>query len=111
MADWLTYEDVAAYIDAPADDPRLIAAVDGVAALVEQRHSRHDFDAGVPANWHLGAKMWAGLTYQQRNAPSGFPGFGDAGDGFGMGGVWGGMDASKRMDIMKLLDWRKPVVA
>jgi len=111
---WITPAEVAARLDGSVDpaDERLVGAVDAVAALVEQRHSSIDFSdpANVPVNFHEGAIQWSALMYQQRNAPSGFPGFGDVGDGFSMGAVYG-QDAQKWSEIMRLLAWRKPVVA
>lgn len=109
MSDWLTYQEVADRLDGAVDvaDERLIGATDGVAALVEQRHALTDFTdpANVKPNWREGAVQWAALMYQQRNAPSGFPGFGGEGDGFGFP-----QDAAKWSEIMRLLEWRKPVI-
>jgi len=111
---WITPDEVAARLDGTVDlaDERLVGAVYAVAALVESRHSSVDFSdpANVPVNFHEGAVQWAALMYQQRNAPSGFPGFGDVGDGFSMGAVYG-QDAQKWSEIMRLLAWRKPVIA
>jgi hypothetical protein len=110
MSTWLTYQEVADRLDGSVDvaDERLVGAVDGVAAMVEQRHGLALFEdpALVPANWREGAIQWAALMYQQRNAPAGFPGFGGEGDGFGFP-----QDAAKWSEIMRLLAWRKPVIA
>lgn len=106
---WLTPEDVAAYLDLPsATDDNLILATAAVKAAVERR--RADLLAGVPPAFvpgddvHAGAVMWAGLMYQSRNAPSGFAGYGDEAQMFDSLGA-------RRAEVMRLLGWRRPVVA
>lgn len=110
-ADWLTVEDVAAYLDLPGDptlDDNLVLSTATVKAAVERRRS--DLNAGDPpaftpgADVRGGAIMWAALVYQTRNAPSGFAGYGDETmllDSLG----------ARRAEVMRLLGWRRPVSA
>ena len=108
--DWLTVEDVAAYLDLPTaeGDDNLALATAAVKAAVESRRS--DLKAGDPATFTPGADvrggsiMWAALVYQTRNAPSGFAGYGDE--------TWV-LDSlgSRRSEILKMIGWRRPVTA
>jgi hypothetical protein len=108
MADWLTPEEVAAYLDIPgAPDDNLIASTAAAKAAVERRRSDlklTDPDAVAPDDVHLGAMIWAGLLYQTRNAPSGFAGFGDETQLYDALGA-------RRAEVMRLIGWRRPVVA
>jgi len=81
-ADWLTPEDVAAYLDLPtADDDNLLLSTAAVKAAVERRRSdlwKGDPPAFAPGDdVKAGAVIWSGLMFQTRNAPSGFAGYGD----------------------------------
>lgn len=105
--DWLTPEDVAAYLDLPtADDDNLLLSTAAVKAAVERRRS--DLLAGDPAVFvpgdevKGGAVMWAALIFQARNAPSGFAGYGDETMMFDALGA-------RRAEVMRLLGWRRPV--
>jgi len=109
-AEWLTVEDVAGYLDLPGDvsaDDNLALSTAAAKAAVERRRSDLDL-AGestvVPADIHAGAIIWAGLIYQTRNAPSGFAGYGDETM------VYDALGA-RRAEVMRLLGWRRPVVA
>lgn len=108
---WLSPERVAARLEGGVDvaDETLIGACDGIAALVSTRRSDLDFtDAStVPDDVMEGSVQWAALTYQQRNSPTGFAGFGDVGDGFAT--AWTGIDPSKRAEIRTLVGWYRPV--
>jgi hypothetical protein len=108
--DWLTPEDVAAYLDLPSaegdDNLELSTAV--VKAAVERRRS--DLWTGDPLAFTPGADvkggsvMWAALVYQTRNAPSGFAGYGDETmilDTLG----------ARRAEVMRLVGWRRPGLA
>ena len=85
MADWITADDVAGYLDLPASsvagDDNLALATAAVKAAVERRRSDLDFTADdftvVNADVRTGSIRWAGLMYQARNAPSGYAGYGD----------------------------------
>lgn len=107
MADWITTADVAADLDM-ADDPgdeRLVRSTAAVRAAVERRRSSLDFtdDTTVPADVRAGAIAWAAIMYQSRSAPSGFAGY-DAETALAEAG-------SRRAEILRLLGWRRPVVA
>ena len=109
MADWLTPDDVAAYLDLPAGmetDDNLLLSTAVVKAAMERRRS--DLWTGDPAVFKPGddvkggSVMWAALVYQARNAPSGFAGYGDDTtllDSLG----------ARRSEIMRLVGWRRPV--
>ena len=109
-ADWLTPEDVAAYLDLPpgaeADDNLLLATAVVKAALERRRSDL--WTADVPPSFvpgeevRGGAVMWAGLVYQTRNAPSGFTGYGDQDVLFDALGT-------RRAEVMRLVGWRRPV--
>lgn len=113
MADWLTPDDVAAYLDLPsssvAGDDNLSLSTKAWAAAVERRHPSYLVDVnGVPTyvppdDIRLGAIRAAGLTYQSRNAPSGFTGYGDETMLFDSLGA-------NRAEIMRQLRWRLPTV-
>lgn len=106
--DWLTVDDVAAYLDLPtaAGDDNLELSTAAVKAAVERRRS--DLNVGgvftPDADVKGGSVMWAGLLYQTRNAPSGFAGYGDETvlyDSLG----------ARRAEVMRLLGWRRPVAS
>lgn len=105
--DWLTPDDVAAYLDLPtADDDNLLLATATVKAALERR--RADLWAGDPRAFSPGddvkggAVMWAALVFQARNAPSGFTGYGDETMLFDSLGA-------RRAEIMRMVGWRRPV--
>jgi hypothetical protein len=104
---WLEATDVADYLDIPGDpDERLVACVYAVRAAVERRRDDLTFapaDA-VPADVRVGALRWAGLMYQSRGAPSGFTGYDTDTTLYDVLGA-------QRAEIMRLLGWRRPVVA
>ena len=108
--DWLTVEDVAGYLDLPGDpssDDNLVASTAAARAAVERRRSDlnlTDPDVVPPADVHTGAMIWAGLIYQTRNAPSGFAGYGDETMLYDTLGA-------RRAEVMRLIGWRRPVVA
>lgn len=112
MPDWLTPDDVAAYLDIPgasvAGDDNLALSTAAWGAAVERRHPSY-FDTAVPpvyvppADIRLGAIRAAALTYQSRNSPSGFTGYGDETMMFDALGA-------NRAEIMRQLRWRLPTV-
>jgi hypothetical protein len=104
---WLEPEDVAAYLELEEVDQRLEDATAGVKAEVERLRSDLVFTGAVeiPANVIYGSILWAALFYQQRNAPSGFAGYGDGAD------IVGDVLGSKKADIYRLIGLRRPVTA
>ena len=105
--DWLTPEDVAAYLDLPtADDDNLILSTAAIKASLERRRS--DLWKGDPPVFTPddgvkgGAVMWAAMVWQWRSSPSGPPGFGDETMVFDALG-------SRRAEIMRMVGWRRPV--
>jgi hypothetical protein len=102
-ADWLTAEEVAEYLDTVVDE-KIELSTAAVKAAVERRRSDLDFTAPVPADVHAGSIMWAGLVFQSRNSPSGFAGYGDESVIYDTLGA-------RRAEIMRLIGWRRPVVA
>ena len=105
---WLTGDEVAAYLDVPYpdDDGRVDLATDAVRAAVESRRSDLVFDGSeaVPADVHTGSIMWASILYQARAAPSGFPGYDAESQIYDQLGA-------RRAEVMRLIGWRRPVVA
>jgi hypothetical protein len=109
VADWITVEDVAGYLDLPAvdpDDDNLVRATAAVKAAVERRRS--DLNAGDPPVFTptddvvTGSIIWATIIYQARSAPSGFAGYGDETAMFDVLGA-------RRAEVMRLIGWRRPV--
>jgi hypothetical protein len=109
-ADWITVDDVASYLDLPtSDDDNLALATSTVKAAVEGRRSDL-FDSSDPRVFvptddvRGGSIIWAGLVFQTRNAPSGFSGYGDE--------TWL-LDSlgSRRSEVMRMIGWRRPVIA
>ena len=95
VADWLSV----AYPDAHVD-----AVTVACAAYVERMRAELDFTtpATLPEDLTQAAVELAAIEYQQRNAPSGFPGFGDTGDG-GFGGGYAGADVYRISQIYRRL--------
>jgi hypothetical protein len=107
VADWLTVDDVAAYLDLPTVDPtddNLALSTAAVKAAVEARRSELDFtdETTVPADVRTGSILWAAILYQSRSAPSGFAGYGDETQMFDTLGA-------RRAEVMRLIGWRRPV--
>jgi hypothetical protein len=105
VADWLTVDDVAAYLDIPtSDDDNLALSTAAVKAAVERRRGDLDYtDAeSVPGDVRGGSIMWAALVYQTRNSPSGFAGYGDETVLFDTLG-------SRRAEILRMIGWRRPL--
>lgn len=105
--DWITVEDVAAYLDLPGDatlDDNLALSTAAVKAAVERRRVDLAVDGVFAPSDEVkgGAVMWAALMYQARNAPSGFAGYGDETMMFDTLGA-------RRAEVMRLLGWRRPV--
>lgn len=104
---WLEASDVQAYLELEETDQRLEDATAGVKAEIERLRSDIDFsgDTEIPGSVWYGAILWAALFYQQRNAPSGFAGYGDGAD------IVGDVLGSKKADIYRLIGLRRPVTA
>lgn len=106
MADWLTPEAVAAYLDVPYPDDsgRVDHATGAVRSAVERRRSDLDFtdSTTVPADVTAASIEWASLIYLARTAPSGYAGYSEETvlyDALG----------ARRGDIMRRLGWRRPI--
>lgn len=108
-ADWLTPDDVGAYLDlAPAlvaVDDNLALSTAAIKAAVERRRS--DLWAGTEPDEFApgddvrgGAIVWAALFYQARSG--GTTGAGDTEMMFDSLGA-------RRAEVMRLLGWRRPV--
>jgi hypothetical protein len=115
-SDWLTVDDVAAYLDLPTaeGDDNLALSTDAVKAALERRRSDlwaggdPEADPPVPDTFQPGADVkggaviWAALVYQTRNAPSGYAGYGDETMIFDALGA-------RRAEVMRMVGWRRPV--
>ena len=110
MADWISPEDVAAWLDLPTvdpDDDNLLLSTAALTAAVERRRSDLFDDAGVftPGDdVRTGSILWASILYQARSAPSGFAGYGDETAIFDPLG-------SRRAEVLRLIGWRRPTAA
>ena len=106
--DWITPEDVAAYLDEAllAEDDNLLLSTAAVKAAVEGRRS--DLNRGdppvftPPESVRAGAIMWASILYQARSAGQGVSDFGDA------TGMFDPLGA-RRAEVMRLVGWRRPL--
>jgi len=105
MTEWLTTEDVANYLELDEVDDRVERATLAVKSEVERLRSDLSPYDEVPGSVQYGAILWAALFYQQRNAPSGFAGFGDGAD------IIGDIMGSKKGDIYRLIGLRRPLTA
>lgn len=110
MADWLTPEAVAAFLDVSygqgaETDERIDLSTAAAKAAVERRRADLDFTeaATVPADVSYGGILWAAQMFQARSAPSGYSGYGDETQ------LYDSMGA-RRAEIMRLLGWRRPVI-
>ena len=110
MADWLTVDDVAGYLDLPTVDPtddNLALSTAAVKAAVEARRS--DLKAGDPPAFtptddvRTGSIIWAAILYQTRSAPSGFAGYGDETQ------IMFDALGARRAEVLRLIGWRRPV--
>jgi hypothetical protein len=114
--DWLTIDDVAAYLDLPvaAGDDNLATSTATVKAAVERRRSDlwvgRNLTADPPEPGVFtpsdevkgGSIIWAAILYQARSSPSGFSGYGDETMIFDALGA-------RRAEVMRLIGWRRPV--
>jgi hypothetical protein len=108
MPDWITPDDVAAYLDLPpssvAGDDNLALSTAAWKAAVERRHPSY-FDTAAPPVYfppddiRLGAIRAAAMTFQARVTTS-------VGDETGL---WDSLGAN-RSEIMRQLRWRLPTV-
>lgn len=104
---WLEATDVQNYLELDEVDDRVETATAAVKSEVERLRSDLNFSgsAEIPASVIYGAILWAALFYQQRNAPSGFAGYGDGAD------IVGDVLGSKKADIYRFIGLRRPVTA
>lgn len=106
MANWLTPQDVAAYLGVLLDQAvtdRLQPPCDAVQVWVERTRPDLDWTTTPPQDVHLGAVMAAGLLYQQAATPTGLPSYDDLGSYSDTSSAWG--------NVYRLIGYRKPVVA
>lgn len=111
VSDWLTPDDVGAYLDLPAGvvaaDDNLALVTAAVKAAVERRRS--DLWTGDPPAFapgedvRTGSIIWSAILYQTRSSPSGFTGYGDETTMFDPLGA-------RRAEVMRLVGWRRPVL-
>jgi hypothetical protein len=108
MANWpITDTQVAEYLGPMSDPDRVTDATNAAIAYVESRRSdlaADWFSTGTaPNDVFLGAIIYASILYNQRNSPTGFAAFGD-----------GAIDVTGEPGYpraMRLIGWRRPVVA
>jgi hypothetical protein len=101
---WLDPERVAGYLSVDYPDDHVDVVTNACAAYVERIRAELDFATpALPEDLVQASVELAALEYQQRNAPSGFPGFGDTGDGFGFGGAYAGADIYRVSQIYRRL--------
>lgn len=106
MQDWITTDEVAAWIGVMTDPTRLADATAAAKQYVEDRRSELDLAGSPdppPGDVHLGAVIYAGLIYQAKASPTGYSAFGD-----------GAMDLpgdsqQAYMRAMRLIGMRRPV--
>jgi hypothetical protein len=109
LPDWITTDDVAAYLDlivGPGGDDNLDLSTAVVKAAVEGRRSdlwtADDPPVFTPTETVRGGSiMWAAILYQARSSPSGPPGYGDETMIFDTLGA-------RRAEVMRLVGWRRP---
>ena len=104
-AKWLDPERVAAWLSTDYPDEHVDTVANACAAYVERMRAELDFadPATLPEDLVQASVELAAIEFQQRNAPSGFPGFGDTGDGFGFGGGYAGADVYRISQIYRRL--------
>jgi hypothetical protein len=104
---WLEATDVQNYLELDEIDDRVEMATAAVKSEVERLRSDLNFSgsAQIAGSVKYGAILWAALFYQQRNAPSGFAGYGDGAD------IVGDVLGSKKADIYRFIGLRRPVTA
>ena len=106
-SNWLDPEKVARWLDVTRDE-FTDAATLATAAFVERMRAELDFTIpeGLPADMVQACVELATLQYQQRNAPSGFPGFGETGDGFAGAGGYAGADVYRVAQLYRRIGIR-----
>jgi hypothetical protein len=105
-ADWITTDQVQAWVGPMADPVRLADSTDAARQYVEDRRSDLDLAASVdppPADVHLGTIIYASLIYQAKASPTGYAAYGD-------GAVdLPGDSQQAYMRAMRLIGMRRPV--
>ena len=105
-ADWLTTEEVQAWVGAMADPQRLADSTAASKRYVEDRRSDLDLAASVdppPDDVHLGAVIYASLIYQAKVSPTGYAAYGDGAIDIP------GDNQQAYMRAMRLIGMRRPV--
>jgi hypothetical protein len=106
-ADWLTADDVTAWVGPMADPARLADSTAASKRYVEDRRSDLDLVASpdpAPEDVKLGAVIYAALIYQAKASPTGYAAFGD-----GAVDLPGVTDQQAYMRAMRLIGLRRPV--
>ena len=106
MVDWITTDDVEAWIGAMTDPTRVADATAAAKKYVEDRRSDLDLIGSPdppPDDVKLGAVIYASLIYQARVSPTGYSAYGD-----------GALDVpgdsqQAYMRAMRLIGMRRPV--
>lgn len=106
MNDWITPEQVGAWIGPMTDPDRLADATAASKRYVEDRRSDLDLIGSPdppPADVHLGAVIYAGLIYQAKASPTGYAAYGDGAIDLP------GDNQQAYMRAMRLIGMRRPV--
>ena len=104
--DWITTDDVQAWLGPLADPTRLADSTAAAKKYVEDRRSDLDLIGSPdppPADVKLGTTIYAGLIYQAKASPSGYPAYGDGAIDLP------GDSQQAYMRAMRLIGMRRPV--
>jgi hypothetical protein len=104
--DWITSDEVAAWIGPMTDPARLADATAASKRYVEDRRSDLDLIGSPdppPDDVHLGAVIYAALIYQAKASPTGYAAYGDGAIDLP------GDNQQAYMRAMRLIGMRRPV--
>lgn len=105
-ADWITTDDVLAWVGPMADAARLADSTAAAKRYVEDRRSDLDLAGSsdpAPADVHLGAVIYASLIYQAKASPTGYAAYGDGAIDIP------GDSQQAYMRAMRLIGMRRPI--
>lgn len=108
--EWLDPARVADWLSVPVSDPHVAIAAGATAAYVERMRDDVDFSVPLPPSLDdmlQACVELAALQYQQRNAPSGFPGFGEVGDG-AFASAYAGADVFRISQLYRRIGIKNP---
>jgi hypothetical protein len=110
-SNWLDPAVVAADLAVAYPDAYVDRITNATAAYVERMRADRDYTTpeNLPEDVVQASVELTCLEYQQRNAPSGFPGFGETGDGFALGST--SVDVYRLSHIYRRLGIKNPVTA